>query len=154
MGHTKGFFCVYVYIGKFWGLYLTPFSSYPIHLLSSFYEALNELRKGQKMKNTRMSIDSGFILIVFDYFVVLMFSWTSRNSRALKSRRLKDIELFLANCECKGSSMCQRSVGTSSRYNVLLSPRALADTRVSIGNWEKRVRLSRSRWKRCHFLRR
>ena len=43
---------VYIVVEKFVGLYLTPFSSYPIHLLSySFIEAVSKITDG-KMKNT------------------------------------------------------------------------------------------------------
>ena len=72
MGHMKDLsgMCLIV-VGKFWDLHLTPFSSYPIHLL--FFEDVKD-KKGQKRKKTKIPLDKIFILGVYDYSVVGMFS--------------------------------------------------------------------------------
>ena len=57
----KGFLWLWLIMGRVWGLYLTFFSSYPIHLSFSFLlvEARRELRTEEKKK---IPWDSNFIL--------------------------------------------------------------------------------------------
>ena len=58
----------YIVVGKFRDLCLTPFTSYHIHLLSSylFLKDARELRTEGKQP-----LDSNFILGIFNYFVVM-----------------------------------------------------------------------------------
>ena len=93
-----------------------------------------------------------FLFCVFSWLVekyksvtlMLMRFW-SEISRMLLSMHLGLIILRLKKCVFCNSAK-------SKCHNVPVSPRALASVCITTGSWEKKVRLSKSRWSKLLWL--